>query len=933
MRAAVLALFFIAWLSPAQAARYYAPDEVDAARRALPPVDTRVPSLLLQRLDAARIDAATDPLAGELALHALLLALREVAPDAALRSAVAALLDYSSEARTDLPDPDHGPGPTAVVAPIAGAARGTLRTWDLRERAQAYAAALTQMRVPYDASVDDDALAAAIATLPPATLESLANLAPSMPPRALRALAARAPRRELYAALLRSGDAAQSLPALVEFAQRLPAADASALLMDAASDAQIGSAAVLALGVLADERGVREFLLAHLGDVRLGGSAAQALAHDGSRATLDALAALLARGRDDPATRRARLALRWSADAQPARAFAPAIAANDITYVDTVPGSGCPTPRCDALGYPVPLPIDSQTPVAGFRRYDALQAHLQDLAATSSDLAESTPGRTLHDRAINAYVLGDADATTADGFAEPAVLIDGGIHAREWQAPETVAGLVERFTDRAADAGLYRYLLDTVTVVTIPVLNVDGFLQTQRYPDTALTDTFAGLPAEPSDWPRDGRMRRKNMRDVDEDLSTQADYLFGVDCNRNNAPFFGNLRDNSNDAGSLVYHGAAAGSENESQALYAAAQLGPEARLRMYVDTHSFGRVFDSVNTGNARHDQIQQSLYGTMSAVTGFAYTYAPTPANVGIGSTDEHFAYADQVPVYTLEIEPGPDGSMEYSGFGVTHDGFILPAAEMPRVRNELADALTAGIYRMAGPPAIARVSISDAHSGAVLFEAHWTRTGATTRRLDATRTTPLANDADYVLWVALDKPMRVRDGGGAIAQYPGQSVALQPSVAIEGVSAGQAWRVTPAGAAQWRANVGAAPAGARRWADDAFAVPFRVPASTASLAAATRIAVAVDVSDFTGQALDANPASAIDFASGSWQRYENSSGAPGDAGGTDRSVRVIDDGSPLFPPASAGGGSGGGGGGPMLPGALALLLLAVLRRRLPS
>ena len=46
-------------------------------------------------------------------------------------------------------------------------------------------------------------------------------------------------------------------------------------------------------------------------------------------------------------------------------------------------------------------------------------------------------------------------------------------------------------------------------------------------------------PDVPATWPRDGRMRRKNMLGVDEELGTTDDHLRGVDLNRNNAPLLG----------------------------------------------------------------------------------------------------------------------------------------------------------------------------------------------------------------------------------------------------------------------------------------------------------------------------------------------------------------------------------------------------------
>ena len=95
----------------------------------------------------------------------------------------------------------------------------------------------------------------------------------------------------------------------------------------------------------------------------------------------------------------------------------------------------------------------------------------------------------------------------------------------------------------------------------IPVLNIDGFLQTQRYPATVTSSEAS---------PRDGRMRRKNMRDVDESLTTLSDNLAGIDLNRNNDPYWATNPDrSSDDVDSIVHHGSSAASEPETSSLAA----------------------------------------------------------------------------------------------------------------------------------------------------------------------------------------------------------------------------------------------------------------------------------------------------------------------------------------------------------------------------
>jgi hypothetical protein len=353
------------------------------------------------------------------------------------------------------------------------------------------------------------------------------------------------------------------------------------------------------------------------------------------------------------------------------------------------------------------------------------------------------------------------------------------------------------------------------------------------------------------------------------------------------------------------------------QALQSAAALAPASRLRLYIDTHSYTRAYLAADTGNARRNAIQQQLAQRMSAVAGGRYDYSASAAGSGIGSTDEYFANTDQIPAYTLEIEPTiANGLADYGGIDVPDSGFILPAAEVPRVRNEMVSATVLGVYRQAGPPSVTAVSIRDA-SDTIVFAGHWTPSGPARNFVVDTRQS-LQAGATYTASIAFDRPMRVRDSSGNVAQYTGQNVALDPTLALEGVDAqGQPFEVAIATAsAQWTKT---------RYADDTFSVDFQIPAGT-PIAGAKRLSLAVTAADFSGAALDANPATPVDWRDGAWAGYDDSSCGSGDVGGTDRTVRIVDDGSPLC--ASSSGDRGGGAID--LASLLALLLIASRRLR---
>lgn len=280
-----------------------------------------------------------------------------------------------------------------------------------------------------------------------------------------------------------------------------------------------------------------------------------------------------------------------------------------VEWVENAPASDADK---IALGYPVPIPVDTPLPFAGYRTYNGLHARHQDLANTSPwahgiELGQTTMGRT-----IWLYQLGDEDRTTVTGLPEHAMLTNGGIHAREWQSHEVATGIIELLAAGEDDDFLLSYLRDNANILVIPVLNIDGFLQTQRYPSTNWLGTD---PSDPDEWPRDGRMRRKNMLGADENLMTRGDHLEGVDLNRNNAPFWATNPDRSSDDSiSLVHHGAAPASEPEIQSLDAAAQYGPAEKLSMYTDLHSYSQVHFWTRNLNVGLANETSRLLGTFS-------------------------------------------------------------------------------------------------------------------------------------------------------------------------------------------------------------------------------------------------------------------------------------------------------------------------------
>ncbi len=598
-----------------------------------------------------------------------------------------------------------------------------------------------------------------------------------------------------------------------------------------------------------------------------------------------------------------------------------------------------------ALGYPVPIPVASLTPVDGFRQYASLFARHQALLTLHDEVAGQVVGQTVANRDIWAYVISDTDTTIPDGFtAEGAAVINGGIHAREWQTPEAVTALFETLVERKNDGGLGQYLVENVTTIIVPVNNVDGFLTTQRYANRATATR---------DQPREGRMRRKNLRNpqtlaaIDDDIATIADNFWGVDLNRNSLQGFGLFERSSLSPTSLVFR-STPHSEPELDALIDAAALVAPTRLRLFSDTHSFGQVFFAPTTLNPRRNAITAALAGRMAAASGRTYLYSPDPPDSpGIGTTADHFAFRFQIPSWTLEVEP-VNGGQDYGGVATHgHSGFVLPDREAARMREDVTRMYLLGLYRQSGPPAALAAQIRDLQSAEVVYDAQWSSGPLGVRGLTVATNRALLAGRNYRLWVAFSKPMRVRDSGGTVVPYRGQSTGAAVGTVRLEIPSLTGQDITLANGT-WLNTPGGAPGGYLRYADDAFAVDFTIPA-TLSVAAATPAVIALGVADLAEMSVDADPATVVEWGgAGNWIRYESVTGVQGDVGGGPdcffRPFVASQAGAappantvacraatppPPPPPPSGGGGGGGGGGGLEFATLLLLVFLVALTR----
>ena len=276
------------------------------------------------------------------------------------------------------------------------------------------------------------------------------------------------------------------------------------------------------------------------------------------------------------------------------------------------------------------------------------------------------------------------------------------------------------------------------------------------------------------------------------------------------------------------------------------------------------------------------------MIATSGRRYVYGPDPVgSPGIGTTADHFAFRLEIPAWTLELEP-ENGGQDYGGLATHgHSGFILPEAEVARMRNDVVRQYLLGFYRQSGPPVAIAAEIRETAGNTVVYRAHWDRSGSATRTLTVETNEALVPGGRYRLWVAFNKPMRIRNSGGVVVSYAGQSpgaavgtVTLEiPSLTGQDLSLG--------GAGAWLNTAGGAPNGYLHYTDDAFAVDFTIPENLA-VTASTPAVLFLNPVDLAQMALDGDPASAADWGNGAWLHYEDTTGVDGDVGGADCSFK---------------------------------------------
>ncbi len=184
-----------------------------------------------------------------------------------------------------------------------------------------------------------------------------------------------------------------------------------------------------------------------------------------------------------------------------------------------------------------------------YRDLAAIQARMRELAQLRPDLATvASVGSSLQGRPLLAMRI------RGQGTRRAGMLINGGLHAREWISTMVSTCVADRLVQGYDQDPRIRAFVDATELWVVPVSNPDGYVHS---------------------WTRD-RYWRKNRRDD-----------HGVDLNRNFDLAWGGPGSSDKPA-SQIYRGTAAFSEPESAALR---DLMAREQIDAHIDFHSYGQL------------------------------------------------------------------------------------------------------------------------------------------------------------------------------------------------------------------------------------------------------------------------------------------------------------------------------------------------------
>lgn len=289
-----------------------------------------------------------------------------------------------------------------------------------------------------------------------------------------------------------------------------------------------------------------------------------------------------------------------------------------------------------------------------YQTWAAIDARLDDVA-TDPRVSIVEIGETLEGRMVRGVRV------TADGSGaqKPAILINGGQHAREWISPAACMWLIDQLVaGYGLDAGVTA-ALDGVDIIVVPVANPDGYVYS---------------------WTND-RFWRKNRR-------PNGGSSFGVDPNRNWAEAWGGSG-SSGFPGSQIYRGPAPFSEPCTANLRDFIFANPE--IRAHIDVHNFAQLLlgawaytDSPAPFGETLLPLGEAINTAIVQENGANYDFRTGAGGIGFAAGSMPDWTFGELGILSWTLELRDTGQF----------GFLLPASQIVPTGEEA----TAGIVRLA-------------------------------------------------------------------------------------------------------------------------------------------------------------------------------------------------------------------------------------------
>ncbi|XP_066902761.1 carboxypeptidase B [Halyomorpha halys] len=272
-----------------------------------------------------------------------------------------------------------------------------------------------------------------------------------------------------------------------------------------------------------------------------------------------------------------------------------------------------------------------------YMTFDEINKYLDTILANNNNTKELIIGKSNENRDIRGIEVSNNNGREAD----ITILLDGGIHAREWVSTVAVLYTINQLLENSSNSDL----ITDVNWYIFPMLNPDGYVFTME--------------------PNGDRLWRKNRG------MTPLSACPGVDLNRNFDFQWGGpgASDNPCDPN---YAGPFPFSEPESRAL-ANFILDHVPQIKMYLTLHTAAQAiiypwgFTTLRTTDWKDlDECAKVAATAISEVNGTIYTVGPTTDTVGPGaggSDDWAKGVAKIKYVYTFEL---PGLNHPQGGFG---------------------------------------------------------------------------------------------------------------------------------------------------------------------------------------------------------------------------------------------------------------------------